>query len=218
MKQIKYTVMLQRIFPKFRISAKFIHSSKLRIQARIIVERVLCSKSCFKHNIRRKISVLEVWLMNEWRGKGQLEGQEENENPIPQSYPDLAVDGREVRGLRVVRLGGSLNFQPDTGDQASCNLSFPEATGQLFPPTQRPHFRANGLYHEVCWPPDNPTMEARAPCTNFLHACFGANLNLKRARRKGTEKALKKSKEGTKSSHKVFTHIFSTPFTYSPNV
>lgn len=49
-------------------------------------------------------------------------------------------------------------------------------------------------------------MEARAPRSDFLHACFRANLNFKGARRKGTE-ALKKRKG---YSHKLFTHILST--------
>lgn len=137
---------------------------------------------------------------------------------IPQQYPEGAPGGEETKRLRVARFIGSPNFQPKTRPKSPYNLIPPVAASQLCPLTQRPHFRANGLYHEVRWPPNNPSVEARAPCADFLHACFRANLNFKGARKKEKEKALKESKERAKYSYKLFMHILSTCLILLPAV
>lgn len=124
------------------------------------------------------------WMNEE--AEGNLQGKRKRKIAIPQRYQELDLGGSGGWGKRGARLGGgpslSLTLEP------SLMISQPpRAAGRLLPPTQRPHFRANGLHHEVRRTPDNSAVEARAPRTNFLHACFRANLNLKGARRKGTK-------------------------------
>lgn len=126
---------------------------------------------------------------------------------IPRQYLEAALGGQEAQNSEAQRRPQHTALHLV---QAPCNLSPPEAAGQLFPHTQRPHFRTNGFHHKVSRPPNNPSVEARAPCTDFLHACFRANLNFKGTRRKGTEEALQRSKKGDKYCHKLFTYILST--------
>jgi hypothetical protein len=61
-------------------------------------------------------------------------------------------------------------------------------------------------------------METRAPSTDFLHACFRANLNFKRTRTKGMEEASKKSKQTADYNYELVTNILSICLILSPGV
>lgn len=87
------------------------------------------------------------------RGRGRrtaCEGPGPDTKPqVHNSEPSGAPGGEETKRLRVARFIGSPNFQPKTRPKSPYNLIPPVAASQLCPLTQRPHFRANGLYHEV---------------------------------------------------------------------
>lgn len=129
------------LLPKFLISAKLIHSSKQRISQQYLLSAYNDPGTTSTEGLCPQGLVAKA--MNEAEGK--LKGRRRMGIAIPQRYPEAAPGGKETRRIQAVRPRGGCNSQPHSGLRPP-----PEAAGQLLPLTQRPHFRANGLHHEVC--------------------------------------------------------------------
>ena len=97
-----------------------------------------------------------------------MKGKRKMKIPIPQPYPELATDGQEARGLRVVKLGGGLNSQPDIGTRPHVISAFQKPLASCFhlpkDPTSEPTDSTTKSADRPTIPPWRPGPHARTFC------------------------------------------------------